>query len=332
MGSSNLYGHIYLEGGLDISEFVPKIPLEIAGNILLDLDANDDGTVVGGIGQLADDILLKGDTSGLKDAFGSILGDIAVGINGKLNLVAPLPGDLLSLSVPLGGGTMLAKNGVIAFSGASSQPFADVPFLKGIEVSNSKIEGFVDVRNGQFAFDYSMTAPKFWGVQLNNSSQSFHINNQGASLSGTISTPLGLTVNVSGSLSFETGEFKFNGSVDYTLDLKIFKPTVTLNVTLSNYGSLGYGLYFDASFSAGFESIAFDLNFSLAFSFAAAQNGFTVAGSGSAKGDVYLPSLFYPNTRSARSHLFGVSVGFAISNSGFSIDLPSPIPDISVSF
>ncbi len=64
-----IFGHVYLEGSIDISEFVPEVPLELQGNLVFDLDANDDGTLVGAIGSLADDILINKDASAIGRAF-----------------------------------------------------------------------------------------------------------------------------------------------------------------------------------------------------------------------------------------------------------------------
>ncbi len=61
----------------------------------------------------------------------------------------------------------------------------------------------------------------------------------GAYLNATVATPLGLNANVSGSLDFSTGAFVLTGNVGYSIDLKIFNPSVNLQVTLSNYGAQG---------------------------------------------------------------------------------------------
>ena len=309
------FGHVYLEGSIDISEFIPKIPLKLNGNILLDLDANDDGSLIGGAGNLADDILFPSNNASsnnaLKRAFGNIAGDIAVGMNGSVDLVAPLPGNFLSLSIPLGGASLLTKSGIVAFSGASAQPFEDVPFLNGLTVAQSTFQGFVNTNNSDFEFKYQLSNPKFYGVSLNTNQQEFKISNNGASLHGSVSTPLGVTAAVSGSLNFNTGAFTFSGKVDYGINLIIFKPSVTLSVSLSNYGGAGYGLYFTASFSAGFQSKIADADFSLSFRFTAAQNGFNIGGSGSI--DVDLPDLLLWDP--------DFDVDLSLSNSGFSADL-----------
>ncbi len=53
------------------------------------MDANDDGSPIGGAGNLADDILLPANNTStnnaIKRAFGDIAGDIAAGINGSQN-------------------------------------------------------------------------------------------------------------------------------------------------------------------------------------------------------------------------------------------------------
>jgi hypothetical protein len=253
-------------------------------------------------------------------------------MNGQIDLVAPLPGDLLSLSIPLGGATLLGKNKTIAFSGGSAQPFEGVPYLSGLTMSQSNIQGFYNLQDHRFAVDYSMSAPKFYGIALSSNQQTFSISNSGASLSGTINTPVRVPVHVTGSLDFNTGRFEFTGSANYGIDLKVFHPTVQLRITLSNFGEGGYGLYFIGSFNAGFQSIPFDLNVAVNLRFVANQGGFDITGSGRVDGSAYSPNFAYPNTRDKRWFLFTLGLGFSVDNNGFSVDLPSPVPDINVSW
>lgn len=148
----------------------------------------------------------------------------------------------------------------------------------------------------------------------------------------TVGGPLMLPVNVTGRLDFRTGRMEFTGTTNYSIDLKIFHPTAQLRVTLSNYGNAGYGLYFLGSFSASFQSVPFDLTFAVNLRFVASQSGFEITGSGRIDGSIYVPNPFYPNTREKRGFLAHVGIGFGFNNDGFSLDLPSPIPDITVNW
>ena len=101
--SDDLFGNVFIKAGLDISAFHPLIPLNVEGDIVIDLDANNDGRLLGGLKTNVSRMIARGFTThALGTALERVFGDIAIGVNGKVNVGYEKAG--FELSVPVGEG------------------------------------------------------------------------------------------------------------------------------------------------------------------------------------------------------------------------------------
>ncbi|WP_020474734.1 hypothetical protein [Zavarzinella formosa] len=114
---NTIRGNVYLSGR-DIS--LGSLPASVSGEMVIDLDANDDGTMAGG--------KLKDMLSTPMSSTAAALKDMAVGVNGEISLGYNLGG--VNLSVKAGSGTLMYQPGMLAVAAGSDNPFAGTPLEK----------------------------------------------------------------------------------------------------------------------------------------------------------------------------------------------------------
>lgn len=140
-------GNLYLHASGEL----PDIPVSLTGDLIMDLDANDDGAWCGltpqTIGKMA-----RGEL-GLGALVGAV-NDIKFGFNGEVDASLELS-DSLSLSLPMGRGSVYwtppqaGRPGEIAFRAASANPFEGTAFAGFFAGSGFDFQGRFNT-NGDF--------------------------------------------------------------------------------------------------------------------------------------------------------------------------------------
>ncbi len=351
----DIYGHLYLEGKFPLGVVSESPKMEVSGelSLVVDLDANDDGIVAGVIdkGRRLSEILDVGDVTGnhdspsFLDVFDSVLSDLEVGINGKLNAELTLPGRLnLGLTIPMGSATAIMKDDIFAFAGSSADPFEGTFLDDIIEAPSSVIDAFVDRGNGDFEVSYSQQPGEFLGMTIPGFAySSIRVNNTGATFTQEFPV-LGLRPYLRGVFSFDTGTVALTASLQTRQDFGPFHANAELRFRLANY--VGYhwvgnnqvptwGLSFtghlaaEASIELGSTDLGlftlslcdFAIGVGVDFRFAASSSGIAVSGSASAHGSACGYSFNY-STGTVSTRSSGISVSW---------DLPDPFPNLHLS-
>ena len=136
-----IYGHYYVRAQVSLED--AGLPVAVSGGLVLDLDANDDGTLVGGA--LSRDRIDKtmevfGQNVGhperlLGGALQTVFADTAVGFNGALDL------QFHGLNMNLSQSSFWMTPNTLAFRAGTSNPFDGIPYLE--DVPN---DGGIDVQ------------------------------------------------------------------------------------------------------------------------------------------------------------------------------------------
>ncbi len=313
-----LYGNLYGEGKVSLASL--KLPFTVEGNTVIDLDANDDGSPLGLTGNAANAII-NGDQS-IGDTLLNGLKDIRVGFNGKINFSTDLGKTGLKVSLPIAGATGIFKDNTFAARGGSTQPFEGTP-LSFLKVPETNVDGYVTL-NGDVGLSATLTRPKIGSFELGGVEASLTINNNGAEIRGSYKVPI-INANASLYASIDkNGLFEakmgvgaklgpFNGSMNYRManfDWSGNSKNPIGGVTLSASAYLRVDLWSDSYIEA-----------SGSLKFTVSGSGFSISGSGYVKAaaDLWITTI-------------RAEFGFSFSNSGFTLDLPDPIPDIKVTW
>ncbi len=133
-------GHLYLRGAVDVKS------LTLTGEVVVDLDKNDDGRLLNGLVNNFRDAT----SAGLDRAFqgvkglannvanpAAVLGDVAFGVNVGAKL------GMKGFSVDLSGASVYTAGDGVAFkAGTNATPFAGVPGLEHLSVAGGSAEGW----------------------------------------------------------------------------------------------------------------------------------------------------------------------------------------------
>jgi hypothetical protein len=145
-GPGAIRGNLYESGsGIQLG----ALPASVSGEIVLDLDANDDGRLVGVGGRKVSD-LLKTPAGTL----GTVLNDIKFGANGTVELGYNLSG--IDVAVQAGSATLMYAPGRLGLHGGHDNPFAGTP-LEDYAPRNNELDlkGSISWANG---WHWSVTA------------------------------------------------------------------------------------------------------------------------------------------------------------------------------
>ena len=299
-----LRGHYFVSGKGSFSQ----IPFSIEGNVLIDLDADDNGVLFDVSGAS-----LNSDNSIDITSVLTSLSDIAVGINGKVN--GEVDFGAAGLTIPLASATLIYRDSVIGFSGGSLDPWAGT-ILDFIDVPSAEIDAFLNFGTGQFAVDASFSNPGIGGFALKGAAN-LHIDNNSASFNGRISNPVPLlnfdvilsgTIQTNGSFdfrfhagaSFDAGPATLNGHIDF-----VFAGSPSF-VSFTASGSLGGSIEVP---------ILCDPFVRMSANFAFATNG-TFSGSAGVRGGC---------------GSFSIGLSASISTSGIWVEIPV-FPDLHIDF
>lgn len=332
-----VFGNIYAKGTVSLPTPVPGIEVGLEGTLVLDFDANNDGTTVFSSSSFNLDAfkrLLKGDKSVLvpfKD-------DLAIGVNGKgtINFAK----GIASLEVPVGAGSLaysaVAYNNKglpvarkqVAFSGESIDPYKGTILERFSGQSKFSINGFADTdgfiakMNGNFKL-----------TPLSSANASLTVTNKSISFSGKAQTiiPLVPEATLQGRIGFD-GVFTIEGLVRRNISFGPFGADMISRFLLSNatdpWGyyqgkpgnkkaiTLTVDLY--AGFKVDIKLVEFGGSL---FGMATVDKDGNFSGTGRLNG--YVDPLIGKKV--------DINIGFSFDRRGFTIGLPV-VPDIKVRF
>jgi hypothetical protein len=271
--NGGLFGNVFLKSGLDISAFNPAIPMNIDGDIVVDLDANNDGKRLGGLNQNISRMLANGLTvQSLGSTVDRVFGDLAIGVNGKASVGYEKSG--FELSVPVGEGSLIYSGTRRAtfVRGRSVNPFAGTPLEVFKPKTSIDIDGYA-YRNGMIRLAASGTYNP-WLYTMN---ASVVLDNTGVRASGTMKA-LGTNVRVNGSV-LPSGRFTLTGDARVGLG----PLSGTGRFTLRNTGSsVRLAASLSSRLSTTIAGVQVGGSVSASMSIGVNSRGLTYSGSGSA--------------------------------------------------
>lgn len=230
VSGTGIYGHYYARGAIDLGD--AGVPVEVRGEVVVDLDANDDGNLIGmssgNIGSVVSQFF-SGITSAttFRNTATSVMNDIAVGFNGGLSL------SVSALSLDLGSASAWYRPGQIAFRAATTNPFDGIPVLEKLGTGGGTfdIQGTVNwnTRPGSTApvswwFRADTASSNFGGLSAGNlylEAGSWILGGGGLRAGATVSGLMGAgSISVTGTIGFDgsfslAGEAKFSSSIDW---------------------------------------------------------------------------------------------------------------------
>jgi len=204
-GATHFYGHIY--GAAIIPIKIGPIPVDVDAEVVLNVDADRDGRLLGDLRDVADVFdVLEGDFS----EFEEIVGDIQVGANGIA--IATIPKSYVGVELEMEAGrASVVLNGLTDTIWVRGQQggraFPNAP----IEVGSSSVvyEGLIDFSNGEFL--YAVTASSSAaGIEL---AYNYTITHESISVS-------------------ITGSISWSAEINYGLGTVSGKAKATINATI----------------------------------------------------------------------------------------------------
>lgn len=305
-----IFGNLIGRGGLDLV----SVPVKLTGTLVLDLDANDDGTAVG-TNATTVDRLLRGTLRLDQFAVGAA-NDVRVGANGEVRVGFTQSG--FNFTVPVGAGTALYTPGLAAFKGGTADPFQGTIFDFIDPTVTVNIEGLVR-SNGEFLARLDFNRGRFLGLPA--SQQSLELSNTGVAADiDLIGIPGFGLISVAGSIDTQ-GHFALTGAVDTEFPPCIVEPCVLefdahADVTVSNLGGpLSFTGTLSGEFVNGVENV-FDTHgrVETSVTFTPSGTGLQVSGTGDATAGVTLLG--------ATVNLTG---GVTVDGRGVTVDFPSVV-------
>src|SRR5262249_22978777 len=113
-GTSPFFGHVTAKAGFGLGD----LPVGVTGNVVIDLDANDDGKGLAVDRTALHDLVTGHET--FADFARAAAGDVAVGANGSAALNYAKTG--FDFTLGLGGGSVVYTPGRVAFRGRTTDP------------------------------------------------------------------------------------------------------------------------------------------------------------------------------------------------------------------
>jgi hypothetical protein len=303
-----IYGNVYATGSVPLGD----LPGTLTGGVVIDLDANDDGTFCGLTSQTLDTVLRGGAPTG----------DIKFGVNGEIDF--SLDKYSINLSAPVGEASAFytPESGRLAFRGKSVNPFAGTVLEQFSQSSTFDLQGWVD-GSKQWSFKAEARGGNYFGFQ----GDSLEID--GNSQSETLHAHLTLAnkvlgvgkLNLDGQVNWRTGEFDLNQTAMAQLDvgvctfymteifdLSYHNGAVAMNVVVCGAGAIGTTDYNVHAGVMGTLTVSAD-----------GHGGYRVAGSLSAS---------VGGTWAGTSHDTQLAE-VTVDNSGFSIDIGGYHPRVN---
>lgn len=255
----------------------------------------------------------------LDTLFSDGLQHFQIGVNGAVTLGYQLGG--LGLKFPMGEGTVLYSNGGLGFVAAShGDPFAGTPLAGRFLFNNPtwSTRGLIT----SSSVDVDLKVDKATLAGFNISDLALHFGTSRLSMAMTLNASLpfigGASLRLAGSYT-ANGEFAIGLVKDFRINIGVSHFTGSVSFALYVQGGK---LTFQASiyaeiepFDAGIATVRLAVTGKLLFT--ASSSGVSLSGSGKAEGS---------------AGALSIDLGFGFSKSGFSLDLPDPLPTLTVDF
>jgi hypothetical protein len=299
----DFYGHVFARAEFPLT----GLPLEVVGEVTVDLDANDDGQLIAGLGNAS--LLFRGDLFGR--AADAVFADINVGVNGRVNLGYRF--GQWDLTVPLGIATAVysgPQQGIWfnGHTGPGENPWAgtSLSFLQYADSSQTtRLAGYV-LRNGT----YRVTGTNTYRLLGARAEVSLSLANTGVAATASVDV-LGSRVSARGEF-LASGDFTLLGEAQVnfgplsgaaSVSLSKLGSTRSFTADLHARFSLGRGIYSAKGDATGLVRVSY-----------------TAAGAVSYSGQVRLSGGVYVGTKvasiSASSIIRSKRVTFVISKIG----------------
>jgi hypothetical protein len=305
--TQKIYGNLYGYAGVGLS----AVPINLSGNVVVDLDANDDGVWAGVSNQTVSQIIKNPIQSA-----NAIMTDIAFGVNGNVELGYSLAG--FNIGIPLANGSLLYRPGNFSFRAATPDPFANTPMASYLPSVKFDMQGWIRNWGRDWNVEAHAGASSFAG--LNAGKLDLVLNNTGVTVDANVTALAGIgRMNVRGWIS-STGDFGLTGNTSFNMDIGIGEVQAAANVSFVRQNGT---IKFEAAVSARVEIGSDDWNVfgELDFNVSATlgSTGFRFTGSGRAELGITLAG-----------DESSFDLGFSISNNGFRLDLPLLTDDLVV--
>jgi hypothetical protein len=314
-----ILGNFYALATIDLS---PKYPVSITGEVVVDLDANDDGTLANITG---DNIarFFKGEMSSEEVARNNPLNDIRFGLNGSAELNFSKAG--FDLALPVGSATLMYQPGMISFRGEMEDPFEGTVVRDVLGATTTyDIDGHIDWRSGDVdSWHVTLGASNLpLAAGLRASRVELDLSNQGLEAYARIDSVGGIgTAELRGAIYYN-GDFSLRAYANLDLDAKIARVYFNTTFVFESFdGNFKFYADMNAGLRLGTDSFNISLDVSASLSFQVVRGQVWFSGKGEARGSVQLGLI-------RASVTLG---GIAIDNDGFTLILPV-VPDISISW
>ncbi len=305
--TDHIYGNIYGSGSFDLQ----GLPITVSGNVVIDLDANNDGVWVG-LSNRPWKETLRNPIS----AASAIMNDIAFGANGSVGAGFEKGG--FDLSIPLGNASVLYTPGNFSFRGTSANPFAGTPLESIAPQSGFDFQG----RISNWGRDWNITAKTYQSAFAGLSASDLTVNfgNTGATVSAHVTGLMGIgQLSINGWIT-SNGDFGLVGHASLDIDIGIGEAHAWADVGFVKEGnSVRFNVDMGANFQLGSDGFNIHGGFRMQASVLISSAGLQFSGSGSADIGV---TLFGQSA--------DLSLGFSIDNHGLTIDLPLISQDIVI--
>jgi hypothetical protein len=326
-----IFGNLFGEA-TDIQ--LGALPVTVSGSVVLNLDANNDGKLLGISGNTFSNVL-RGKEN-LASLAANALNDLAVGINGTLSVGYDLDG--FDITLPVATATVMYSPGNFDFRGSNLDLFANTPLEKAgsaaqtilQSVSNAptySVDGSISWGSGGVK-NWHVTAEAdnvTLGATFKATQVQFTLANTGITADAQVSGLLGLaTIDLHGQVKYN-GTFTLTANGGANLDAGPCDLDSAYIFTFSNTGgSVRLSASATGSFHFEIDVLGVDVadasgSLSGTLTFSADSGGVNVSGKGHVQGG---------------AHVLGVgetiSASVTFNDDGFSVELPDSLPDLSI--
>jgi hypothetical protein len=327
--SDPIFGNLYGAGAIQLGE----LPVSLKGSVVIDLDANDDGKILGMSGNTFSKVL-QGQQS-LASLATNALNDLKVGINGTVSLGYDLNG--FDITLLMANASVMYSPGSFAFCGEQVNLFAGTPVDKLVPKALQDA-----ITPPSYSVDDSIT----WG---SDGVQNWHLTAaaDNVTLGGSFKAThtqftidnTGITADAQISGLEGWGQVEVRGAVDYKGNF-----TLTTQATASfDAGPCSLGAEFDFTFSNKSGSVKLSANMTASFEFGVGSSDAPLA---DVSASITAGLTFSVNSTGVHISGYGtaqgsmdvlgigssVDVNFSFNDNGFTLDLPNPLPNLSVNW
>ncbi|HEY2784767.1 MAG TPA: hypothetical protein VGJ05_07295 [Fimbriiglobus sp.] len=195
---TDYFGHVFAAGNFPLT----GLPMNVQGEVTVNLDANGDGQFLGGAGNASQ--LFHGDLGALQN----VVSDINVGVNGTVTLGYTVAG--YAVSVPVGEASVFysGPQQAVFFKGAQGtalNPWAGTVLENFQSGPGASIEGYV-FRDGRFSVSTSSNYRLF----VADADLTLTVTDHDISATGSLTTPIA-SASVTGQINFD-GSFVWSGT------------------------------------------------------------------------------------------------------------------------